>query len=154
MTVEARYVHTNLIARDYKHLAEFYCAVFGCAPVPPERNLRGGWLDRGTGLKNTHLEGLHLRLPGHGDRGPTLEIFSYQPLDDAPASPANRRGYGHLAFHVEDVSGALERVLHHGGSRLGEIVQHEVPGAGHLTFTYCRDPEGNILELQNWQAVP
>lgn len=39
----------------------------------------------------------------------------------------------------------------HGGHTLGEIVAHEVPGAGLLTFTCATDPEGNILELQSWR---
>ena len=154
VTLEARYVHTNLIARDWKRLAAFYTDVFGCVPVPPERNLNGPWLDDATGLSNARLEGVHLRLPGYGDRGPTLEIFSYRTLDEASPSPANRRGYGHLAFAVDDVSKALEVVLNHGGSRLGLVVEHEVPLTGRLTFTYCRDPESNVIELQNWRAVP
>src|SRR5678815_5648625 len=29
-----RYVHTNLIARDWRALARFYEDVFGCVPVP------------------------------------------------------------------------------------------------------------------------
>jgi len=29
-------------------------------------------------------------------------------------------------------------------------VQQAIDGAGMLTFTYARDPEGNILELQSW----
>ena len=34
--------------------------------------------------------------------------------------------------------------------KAGEIVEKNVPVAGLLTFTYVRDPEGNIIELQNW----
>jgi len=56
----------------------------------------------------------------------------------------------HLAFRVEDVAEAVECVLEGGGSRLGELVRRDVPGAGVLTFAYVRDPEGNILELQRW----
>jgi hypothetical protein len=41
MTLQATYVHTNLIAHDWRALAEFYQQVFGCVPVPPERDLSG-----------------------------------------------------------------------------------------------------------------
>ena len=41
MTITARYVHTNLIARDWRVLARFYQEVLGCVPVPPERDLSG-----------------------------------------------------------------------------------------------------------------
>ena len=77
MTINARYVHTNLIARDWRALARFYQDVLGCVPVPPERDLSGPDMDAGTGIPGAHLRGMHLRLPGRGDDGPTLEIFTY-----------------------------------------------------------------------------
>ena len=49
MTINARYVHTNLIARDWRALARFYQDVLGCMPVPPERDLSGPDIDAGTG---------------------------------------------------------------------------------------------------------
>ena len=47
MTVDARFVHTNLVARDWRRLARFYERVFGCTPVPPERDLAGQWVEDG-----------------------------------------------------------------------------------------------------------
>ena len=44
----AKYVHTNLIARDWRALAAFYQAVFGCETIPPERNFSGPVLEAGT----------------------------------------------------------------------------------------------------------
>lgn len=150
--INARYAHTNLIAADWQRLARFYIDVLGCRPVPPERDLAGDWLDRATGLAGAHIRGLHLRLPGHHDAGPTLEIFQYDgPAPDAALPAVNRPGLGHLAFQVEDVAAALQAVLAAGGSAVGEIVTAQVAGAGRITFVYARDPEGNILELQQWQ---
>ena len=45
-----KYAHTNIAARDWKALAEFYCAVFNCRIKPPERSYSGEWLDQGTGV--------------------------------------------------------------------------------------------------------
>lgn len=73
-----RYAHTNIAARDWKKLSTFYIHVFGCIVKPPERKLSGDWLDQATGLAKAELEGVHLLLPGYGDNGPTLEIFSYK----------------------------------------------------------------------------
>ena len=70
-----KYAHTNLIAKDWKRLATFYQDVFGCVPVPSERDLSGEWVDKATGISGTHIFGMHLRLPGYGDDGPTVEIF-------------------------------------------------------------------------------
>ena len=77
----ARYGHTNLIAEDWRALARFYEQQFGCTPVPPERDFKGRDLERGTGIAGAELRGAHLRLPGHGDDGPTLEIFNYNLLE-------------------------------------------------------------------------
>ena len=74
-----KYVHTNLVAKDWKSLAQFYIKVFGCKRKPPERNLSGKWLDTLTALKNANVKGIHLQLPGYGQKGgPTLEVFSTQ----------------------------------------------------------------------------
>ena len=89
---DARYFHTNLIAADWRALARFYETVFGCSRVPPERDLAGPALDAGTGLPAAHLRGVHMRLPGWGEAGPTLEIFTYDSLADRPATAVNRPG--------------------------------------------------------------
>jgi len=149
--VKARYKHTNIVARDWRRLADFYIQIFGCEPVPPERHHAGEWLARGTGVPEAALEGIHLRLPGYGDQGPTLEIFSYRRMEAKPPTRANRLGITHLAFEVEDVNGAVEEVLARGGRRVGEVVTRYVPEVGELTFVYVTDPEGNIIELQNWK---
>ncbi|MCA9610129.1 MAG: VOC family protein [Myxococcales bacterium] len=145
--MECSYVHTNVVARDWRRLARFYEAVFGCSPVPPARDLSGEWLARGTGVPGAHLRGVHLRLPGSTA---TLEIFEYSDAPDRPPPPAHERGWGHIAFAVSDVEEALALVLEHGGARLGELVEREVPGAGTVCFVYARDPEGNVIELQRW----
>jgi catechol 2,3-dioxygenase-like lactoylglutathione lyase family enzyme len=145
-----RFGHVNLVARDWRALAAFYEHVFGCEPSGAERDISGDWLERATGVRGAHVRGRHLRLPGHGSDGPTLEIFSYG--EPAPQShpTADRLGFGHLAFAVEDVPGTLERLLEAGGQRLGEVVHADVAGESRLEVVYARDPEGNILELQRW----
>lgn len=148
--VQARFTHTNLVARDWRKLAKFYETVFHCIPVPPERDLEGESLERGSGVTGARIKGIHLRLPGHGPVGPTLEVFEYAQSADSPIPIPNRPGWGHLAFEVEDVSAALRAVLTAGGSGLGEVVTLDVPAAGTITWTYARDPEGNIIELQSW----
>lgn len=145
-----RYVHTNLVARDWRALAAFYETVFACAPVGPERSQRGAWLDRGIGVEGVALEGVHLALPGYGADGPTLEIYTYTPALDAPDPMPNRYGFGHLAFRVDDVAATLAAVEAAGGSAAGRVAVADVEGVGRLEFVYARDPEGNVLELQRW----
>ena len=152
MTIDARFAHTNLIAEDWHRLARFYEEILGCTPVPPVRDLSGRWLEASTGIHGARARGVHLRLPGHGDSGPTLEIFQYDHEEKRVPAAANRPGYGHIAFAVEDVNSAREAVISGGGGTLGDTVTVEIPGAGRITFVYATDPEGNVIELQSWDS--
>ena len=122
MKATAKYVHTNLVAANWRELAEFYIKVFGCKRKPPERKLKGEWLDSLTSIRNAHIEGMHLALPG----------------------------FGHIAFAVTDVKAALARAKRHGGSAVGSLVSTTIEGVGHIEVAYARDPEGNVVELQKW----
>lgn len=145
-----KYMHTNIISKDWKKLADFYIKVFDCKPASSERNLFGDWLEKGTGVKGAKLKGAHLVLPGYEKDGPTLEIFQYEEMEEKPPPAANRLGIGHLAFAVEDVEAVFQKLLENGGQRIGEAVSKDY-GAGTLTFVYAADPEGNMIEIQNWK---
>ncbi len=150
--MHTRFVHVNLVAADWRGLAAFYQEVFGCVPVPPERHLEGKWLSRATGVSDAVLEGIHLRLPGEGERGPTLEIFQYSEVLERLRPVANRHGFGHIAFEVDDVAEALKRIYAAGGGAIGEQVSTMIDGVGIIAFAYATDLEGNIIELQQWKA--
>ena len=142
------YRHTNIVARDWRKLSQFYETVFDCVRVPPERNLSGKWLDKGTGVVNAELSGVQLRLPGHGDTGPTLEVFQYSENEERLPPAANRVGICHLAFEVDNVAESIEEVLANGGHKVGEVTSFNVEGTGTISFVYIADPEGNVIELQ------
>jgi len=145
-----RFAHVNVVARDWRRLARFYEEVFGCLPIPPERDLEGEWLDRATAIPRAHVRGVHLRLPGFGEGGPTLEVFEYSPAAGRAPGRLNAPGFAHIAFAVEDVEGVSRRLTQGGGSLLGERVEREIPGAGRVVFQYAADPEGNAVEIQRW----
>jgi predicted enzyme related to lactoylglutathione lyase len=149
----ARFGHVNVIANDWRALAQFYSDVFGCVPVPPERDYAGAQLEAGTGVAGAALRGVHLRLPGYGDAGPTLEIYQYRNNLAAPPAAANRRGYGHIAFAVGDVAQARERVLGAGGQLVGDVVTLRTADGRRVTWCYVTDPEVNMIELQAWSEA-
>jgi len=148
--VNIKFVHVNLISHSYKALASFYINVFGCREEPPVRDLKGEWVDNLTSLNNTHIRGIHLLLPGYEKEGPTLEIFQYNETLEDQNKAVNKEGFGHIAFAVEDVKGSVEKLLKYGGSLVGEIVDAYVEGVGTINVAYCKDPEGNIIEIQRW----
>ena len=151
MTLKTKYVHTNIVSKDWEQLARFYEKVFGCKRVLPERDMSGKWIEDGTSVPDAHIKGVHLRLPGYGESGPTLEIFQYNKYPNTGRPQVNRLGFAHIAFGVDDVEDALNVVLSEGGGQLGRVVTKEIPEVGTLTFVYTMDPDGNIIELQNWK---
>ncbi len=148
-----RFAHTNLVAEDWRRLASFYQSVFGCEPVYPERSLSDEWLDNALALKDAQISGIHLRLPGHGETGPTLEIFQYRSMLPRPDTAVHRPGFAHIAFAVDDVAATAQTIREAGGRDVGRLTEREIPGAGLITFQYLADPEGNIVELQNWATT-
>lgn len=147
--MKIKYVHTNIVAKDWRTLAQFYISVFNCKALNPERDLKGPWLDDLTNIDNAHIKGIHLSMPGYTD-GPTLEIFQYHE-SLAGTSEINQRGFAHIAFQTDDVETLLKKLETHGGKRLGKIVQNTYPELGTLYVCYAKDPEGNIIELQSWK---
>jgi catechol 2,3-dioxygenase-like lactoylglutathione lyase family enzyme len=145
-----RFAHTNIVSINWKKLVDFYVKTFNCTVVPPIRNQSGDWLERGTGLKNAQLEGAHLLLPGHGEDGPTLEIYQYSNIENQEAILPNKRGFGHIAFEVESVEEICQSLEQNGGEKFGKITKRVIEGVGEITFIYARDPEGNLIELQSW----
>jgi predicted enzyme related to lactoylglutathione lyase len=146
-----KFVHTNIIAKDWRKLADFYIKVFGCTEAYTKRDLKGKWIDEGTGVNNVHIEGIHLRLPGYGKNGPTLEIFQYNKYIPQESKKINREGLAHIAFRVEDVENTLNAVIECGGGKLSEMINRDIPNIGEITFVYAKDPEGNFIELQKYE---
>jgi len=104
-----------------------------------------------------------MRLPGFGEDGPTLEIFSYRAEDDGlvnqaagphyPPTKSDDLGFSHIAFAVDDVVAIAKKVIEHGGCAVGEFTERKVEAVGWLTIQYMADPEGNLVEIQNWRCL-
>jgi len=146
-----RYVHTNINAMDWRKLIKFYGDVFGCVPVGPERHLRGEWVERVTGVVGDSIDGQHMMLPGYGEKGPTLEIFTYIPSEGEKPKNVNRGGFAHIAFEVDDLDIVFEKFKTVGGSSYGEKIHHYYPELDKtLHVVYAKDPEGNAIEIMKW----
>lgn len=145
-----KFVHTNIVAKDWRKLADFYINALGCTEKKPERDLSGKWLDDVTSLSNTHIRGIHLYLPGFEANGPTLEIFEYEENIQTASKQTNTEGFSHIAFAVDNVDECIQSIIKNGGGLVGKIVKQEIAGVGSIYFAYAKDPEGNIIEIQKW----
>jgi len=128
----------------------------GSAPRPGTVAVLGGRLHIGAAdwvpaaARTIEAAGLTV-APGfidlHSHGGYTYE-HGPQPLPPA----ANRPGWGHIAFVVDDVAAGRQAVLAAGGSAVGDVVTLETADGRSVTWCYVTDPEGNIVELQAWAA--
>ena len=118
------YTHTNINTPDWKKLSAFYEKVFDMEFVPPLRDLNGEWYHRVTGMDAARVTGCHMRLPGYGENGPTIEFFTWDHPDGTPSNRINGQGMGHLAFAVDDVEAKVRQLLEEGGSVYGETVRN------------------------------
>ena len=150
MALKFKYVHTNIVAKNWEKLSDFYIRVFNCKVVPPIRNYKDKNLDSAVNIKNVKLSGVHLRLPGYNKSGPTLEIFSYKPTLAKKIRKVNTPGLTHIAFEVADVQKAYKKVIENGGKKVGKIINLKRTDGKIVTWCYVKDPEGNMIELQKW----
>ena len=137
--------HINLVARDADALAAFYVNVLKCEPLREPRMLSGEKVSRGNGIENSEIYSIWLKFPAL-DR-PFLEIHEHKVMHDRGQPRVNEPGLGHLSFQMGDIRAVLSEIIQAGGSQIGDITDFGMKDKPYL-IVYARDPEGNILELE------
>ncbi len=139
--------HVCINVDDYEKMAKFYLDVFGGELIPPERHLEGEWFENIAGFKGAELKGLCVMT----DAGLLLELFKWVNQKPAGEKTLDTAGIAHVAFIVDDVQATYDKFIACGGSKAGEVTKHYYPSRGRtLTAVYCKDPEGNFVEIQRW----
>jgi catechol 2,3-dioxygenase-like lactoylglutathione lyase family enzyme len=106
--------------------------------------VEGRWVDRVIGLNDTRGEIATLRTPdGHGRI--ELDKFHSPPAVTAEPSiaPVNTLGIRRIMFAVDDLDAVLARVLAHGATLMGEVVDYQ----DIYRLCYIRGPEGIMIGL-------
>lgn len=132
--------HPSITTSDLDRLVDFYCNVIGFTEV-----CRMGWedselIDSVVGLEHSATRGAMLRTGNS-----YLEIFEYsspEPRDQARLRPCDR-GYTHICLDVVDIQKEYERL-----KAAGMEFNREPVDFGGLWAAYGRDPDGNVLEIQ------
>lgn len=138
--------HVAIHVRDLDRMLRFYADAFGFEIVGQKFT----WSD------NPTLDRI-LDVPGSAGRGAMLragtcylEMFQFsapEPVSSRPLRPFDK-GYTHFCVDVTDIEQEYERLL-----GLGMTFGHSAPvDVGHVKSIYGRDPEGNVIEIQ--QAAP
>lgn len=137
--------HINLVARNAEALAAFYVNVFKCEHLREPKVLSGEKVSRGNGLPNSEIYSIWLKFPDCD--APFLEIHEHKVTHDRKRPRVNEPGFGHISFQMGDISAGLSEIIAAGGTQVGEIVDFGTAAKPFL-IAYARDPEGNILELE------
>ncbi|MBY3464238.1 VOC family protein [Rhizobium sp. 25PS6] len=137
--------HINLVARDAEALAAFYVSVMNCELLRGPKVLSGEKVSRGNGLSNSEIYTIWLKFPDLDH--PFLEIHEHTVTHHRDQPRINEPGFGHMSFQVEDISDALSKIIQAGGTQIGEVTDFGAPDEPYL-IAYARDPEGNVLELE------
>ena len=105
--------------------------------------VEGNFLDTVIGIPNSRTEIVMLRPPDGGTR---LELSSFVRPDQQPGSPAsmpNELGLRNVAFEVDDLQGAIDRLAGDGYGLVGGVGQFE----DIWRMAYVRGPEEIIVSL-------
>lgn len=123
-----RYLHTMVRVRDLDASLDFYCAKLGLVEVSRVENAAG------------RFTLVFLCAPGdealaRERRAPMVELtYNWDPEDYQGG-----RNFGHLAYAVDDIYAACQRLMD------GGVVINRPPRDGHMAFV--RSPDGISVEL-------
>jgi glyoxylase I family protein len=140
--------HVNIVVADMSAMIGFYRDVLGLR-LTKQATIRGAWISAVTGLADVVAEVAFLEPPD----GPSLELLHYQSPASAATGPTppHAGGLRHLAFRVTDIDRLVAAMKARGVEFFSPVAQ--VPAAQvdyaqvRKRLVYCRDPEGNLLEL-------
>jgi lactoylglutathione lyase len=94
------------------------------------------------------VRGAMLRAPA-GARIELFEVPGSEPgLSRAdPPTAMRTRGFGHVAFEVDDIEAAYGALLRAGATEVWSPRRSPEPGRA---MAFVHDPDGNLLELIGW----
>jgi len=132
--------HTGLVVYDLEKAIHFYRDILGLK-VQRQMQEFGSFIDNLLGIKGVRLKTVKMAA---GDGG-LLELLNFQ---SSPTAERQRRinqiGYSHIAFTVDDLEYEYQR-LKKIGIKFDSAPQVSPDKLARVVF--CRDPEGNHIEL-------
>jgi catechol 2,3-dioxygenase-like lactoylglutathione lyase family enzyme len=141
--------HVNFVVADMAAAIAFYRDLLGMR-LSKQATISGGWIDKVTGLADVVADVAFLEAPS----GPSIELLRYRSPEGArPAGlgQPNTLGLRHIAFRVTDLDGLVASMQAAGVTFFAPPQQVPAVQVDYIDqrkrLAYCRDPEGNLLEL-------
>jgi catechol 2,3-dioxygenase-like lactoylglutathione lyase family enzyme len=133
--------HTGLVVADLEQALHFWCDVLGFR-VAKRMEESGPHLDAMMGLEQVRVTTVKLSAPD----GNLVELLHFHSHPDRTAweGTPHSTGFTHMALTVKDLDAAC-RTLTAAGVRFSAPPQRSPDG--YAKVTYCRGPEGVLLEL-------
>ena len=141
MTDVRRFDHVGITVADLGTATAFFVGLG--LEVEGRMFIEGAFLDTVIGIPGSRTEIVMLRPPGGGTG---VELSSFVRPESEPGSPAamaNELGLRSVAFEVEDLQAAVDRLAADGYGLVGGIGQYE----SIWRMAYVRGPEGLIVSL-------
>jgi catechol 2,3-dioxygenase-like lactoylglutathione lyase family enzyme len=136
-----RFDHVGITVADLDAVMAFFVGLG--LEVEGRTFVEGEFLDTVIGIPDSRAEIVMLRPPGGST---ALELSTFVRPDHEPGSPAamaNELGLRNVAFEVDDLQAAVDRLTADGYALVGGIGQYE----GVWRMAYVRGPEGIIVSL-------
>ena len=134
--------HVSVHVHDLPRMLKFYSEAFGFEIVGEEFNWRdSAIIDRIMDVPSSAGRGAMLRAGTC-----YIEMFQFDAPDPSSSRPLRPfdKGYTHFCVDVTDIEQEVERLR-----SLGMIFgDRTAVDAGHVKTLYGRDPEGNVIEIQ------
>lgn len=103
----------------------------------------GEWAGRVTGLASQKVEIAMMATPDGHSRIELSKFITPPATSDHRNAPVNSLGYLRIMFTVKDIEELIRRLLNHGATLVGEVVQYE----DSYRLCYMRGPEGILIGL-------
>jgi catechol 2,3-dioxygenase-like lactoylglutathione lyase family enzyme len=137
--------HVGITVVDMEKMQNFYCNFLGCKVLKTMEE-SGEVIDNFSGIKNIQVTTTKMELPAGG----VLELLKYHSPrgNDIALQNIYRKiiqvGISHYALTVKDLDSLYEKL-----TKEETYFFHPVQTSpdGNVKIAFCKDPEGNILEL-------
>lgn len=139
-----RFRHIGLVVNNFEKMLDFYSNTLGFK-ILKRFEIESKDFRKGVGLENAKAKVAHLQVSEDVE----LEMFEYnETLSCSNKDIANTEGFRHIALFVENLEDSYIYLKNKNIEFVSEpiTINEPITVAG-FKFVYFKDPEGNIIEL-------